>query len=562
MDATTGGRSGGTLAAASITGLAVIVALPLAFVLLQAVFPRFNEGSLAAPFGGFAAAFSEGGLGELILNTVALGAAVAAGTFILALPLAMLRASGRVAGGAVWDLLFLIPFMIPPYIGALAWMLTLQPAGYATQLLGFNLSGFLFSFWGITAVMTLHLFPVVYFALSRTLMTIGSRFADVGRVFGASGARAFRRITLPLATPGIAASLLIVFALTIEEYGTPATLGRESGFLVMVTSIEQRFSEWPIDLPGAAILSLVLVALALAAYLLQNWIATRRSYVIVAGKAGAPPAPLPLALRWRVAALGLFITVALLAVVLPVTAVTATALSRTLSGGLTVANLGLDNFREIFSNRTGGLDALLNSLGLATGAALGTGALGALVAYVVVRTETRGRALADALSALPNALPGMVVAVGLILAWNRSWWPVAVYNTPVVVLLGYICIMLPYPVRYAVAALRQVGPSLDAAARVSGAGNGRVLRRVLLPLMAPNLIVAMLLVFAIASRELVTSIMLAPPGLQTVSIYVFRQFEQGSPGAGMALSVLAIFSSTAVLVALAVLRRRLVHGDL
>ena len=80
--------------------------------------------------------------------------------------------------------------------------------------------------------------------------------------------------------------------------------------------------------------------------------------------------------------------------------------------------------------------------------------------------------------------------------------------------------------------------------------------------MAPNLIVAMLLVFAIASRELVTSIMLAPPGLQTVSIYVFRQFEQGSPGAGMALSVLAIFSSTAVLVALAVLRRRLVHGDL
>ena len=334
MDATAGGRSGGTLAAASIAGLAVIVALPLAFVLLQAVFPRFNEGSFAGPFGGFAAAFSEGGLGGLILNTVALGAAVAAGTFVLALPLAMLRASGRVAGGAVWDLLFLIPFMIPPYIGALAWMLTLQPAGYATQLFGFNLSGFLFSFWGIAAVMTLHLFPVVYFALSRTLMTIGSRFADVGRVFGASGARAFRRITLPLATPGIAASLLIVFALTIEEYGTPATLGRESGFLVLVTSIEQRFSEWPIDLPGAAILSLVLVALALAAYLLQNWIATRRNYVIVAGKTGAPPAPVPLALRWRIAALGLFVTVALLAVILPVAAVTATALSRTLSGGL------------------------------------------------------------------------------------------------------------------------------------------------------------------------------------------------------------------------------------
>lgn len=561
MKASTGRRGGDAVAAAAIATLAVVVALPLAFVLLQAVFPRFNEGSFAAPFVGVAAAFSDGDLGHLVFNTVALGAAVAAGSFLLALPLSLLRAGGQVPGGAVWDLLFLVPFMIPPYIGALAWTLTLQPAGYATQLLGFDLSGFLFSFWGIVAAMTLHLFPVVYFALSRTLMTVGSRFADVGRVFGASGPRAFFKITLPLATPGIAASLLIVFALTVEEYGTPATLGRESGFLVLVTSIEERFAEWPIDLPGAAILSLILVALALAAYLLQNWIATRRSYVIVAGKSGASAAPVSLPLPYRAAVVALFVAVGLLAVALPVAAVTATALSKTLSAGLVWSNFSLDNFREVFANTTGGLDALFNSLGLATGAALGTGALGALVAYVVARTETRGRSAVDALSVLPNALPGMVVAVGLILAWNRSWWPVEVYNTPVVVLLGYICIMLPYPVRYAVAALRQVGPSLDDAARVSGAGALRIIRRVLLPLMAPNLLVAMLLVFAVASRELVTSIMLAPPGLQTVSIYVFRQFEQGSPGAGMALSVIAIFTSTAVLVLLAALRRRLVRGD-
>lgn len=555
-------RSGGVLAAISIAALTLVVALPLSFILLQAVFPRFNEGSLADPFGAFASAFGERGLTGLVLNTLALGAAVAAGCFAVSLPLAVLRASGTVAWGTMWDVLFLIPFMIPPYIAALAWTLTLQPGGYATQLFGFDLSGFLFSFWGIVAVMILGLFPVVYFALSRTFMIIGQRFADVGRVFGASGPRAFFRITLPLATPGVAASLLIVFALTIEEYGTPATLGRQAGFSVLVTSIEERFAEWPIDIPGAAILSLILVALALAAYLLQNWVVTRRSFVAVAGKAaGAAPA-VAVPLRWRIAALALFSVVGLLAIAIPVLAVIATAASKTLSGGLAWSNLGFDHFREIFDNTSGGLDALLNSFWLATGTALGTGVLGALVAYVVVRTHTRGRAVADALSVLPNALPGMVVAVGLILAWNREWWPVVVYNTPVILLLGYICIMLPYTVRYASAALRQVSPSLDAAARVSGAGNGRVLRRILLPLMAPNLLVAMLLVFAIATRELVTSIMLAPPGLQTVSIYVFRQFEQGSPGSGMALSVLAIFSSTAILVALAAARRRGTGTDL
>jgi iron(III) transport system permease protein len=163
----------------------------------------------------------------------------------------------------------------------------------------------------------------------------------------------------------------------------------------------------------------------------------------------------------------------------------------------------------------------------------------------------RGRSIVDALSVLPNAVPGMVLAVGLILAWNRSWWPFPVYNTSAVLILAYICILLPYPVRYVGAALRQIGVNLDAAARVSGAGMGLTLWKILLPLIAPNLLIASLLVFAIASRELVASVMLAPSGMKTVATYVFNQFGQGSPGLGMALSVIAIFSSTAILVVLA-----------
>ena len=97
---------------------------------------------------------------------------VALGCFVFALPLAVLRGLTDLPWGGLWDLLFLIPFMVPPYIGAFAWVLTLQPAGYSTQLLGFNLGSLLFSLPGIIIVMTLHLFPVVYFALSRTLAVI------------------------------------------------------------------------------------------------------------------------------------------------------------------------------------------------------------------------------------------------------------------------------------------------------------------------------------------------------------------------------------------------------
>lgn len=538
--------SGTLILGVALAGLAVVVALPVLFVVLQGVFPHLPEGSFRAPFSAFGAALGDHRLPDMFFGTLSLGIGVALGCLIVGLPLAVLRGMTNLPAGALWDVLFLIPFMVPPYIGAFAWIMTLQPGGFMTQALGFDAGSLLFSFPGVVAVMTLHLFPVVYFALSRTLAVVGARFADVGRVCGASQIYAFFRITLPLSFPGLAASLLMVFALTVEEYGTPATLGRQSHLLVLVTGIEERFAEWPIDLPGAAVMSLVLMALALAAFLLQRWVVERRSYVAVAGKHGhTGSAPLGV---WRTPALILFAAIALVAVVAPVGAVLLTALSRTLSGGLAASNFGLQNFRAVLGNGGGAMDALFTSLWLAAATAAITAVLGVLAAYISVRTRLRGRAVVDGLAVLPNALPGMVLAVGLILAWNRSWWPVPVYNTPVVLLLGYVCLMLPYPVRYVGAGLRQIGPSLDAAARVSGAGMGLTLWRILLPLVAPNLLVACLLVFAIASRELVASVMLAPSGMQTVATFVFNQFVQGSPGVGMALSVLAIFSSTAVLV--------------
>jgi iron(III) transport system permease protein len=541
----------------SLVGLGAVVAVPLVFVLLQAIFPYLSDSSLREPFGAIGATLGDPRLPELLGNTIRLGVFVAVGCVIVATPLAILRALTDAPGKGLWDLLFLIPFMMPPYIGALAWTMTLQPGGFSTQLLGFNGGAFLFSFTGIVTVMTLHLFPVVYFALSRTLAAIGPRFVNAARTSGAGPLYAFWRITLPLSLPGLAASLLLVFAMAIEEYGTPATLGRQSQFLVLVTSIEERFAEWPIDLPGAAILSLLLVTLALAAFVLQHWIATRRSYVTIAGKHG-DASPITLGV-WRWPAVALFGLVAVAAVAIPLAAVLATSFSNTISGGLVWSNFGLRHFESVLSNSDGAMDALFTSLWLAGAASIGAGLLGLLAAYVTVRSRAPGRGAVDALSSLPNALPGMVIAVGLILAWNRSWWPVQIYNTSFMLLLAYICILLPYPVRYASAGLRQISQSLEAAARVSGAGLAMTIRRILMPMIAPHLAVAMLLVFAIASRELVASVMVAPPGLQTVATYVFNQFVQGSPGAGMALSVIAIFSSTAILVAMNRFQKRLGH---
>jgi iron(III) transport system permease protein len=157
---------------------------------------------------------------------------------------------------------------------------------------------------------------------------------------------------------------------------------------------------------------------------------------------------------------------------------------------------------------------------------------------------------------MPAALPGMVVGVGLILLWNRTFWPVSPYNTWAILLLSYCCLLLPWPVRYVGSALRQLGGNLEPAARVHGASALQALRFIVLPLVFPAMLAAMLMVFAIASRELVTSLLLAPAGTQTVAVFIWRQFEQGSVGQGMAMATLTLITGLALmLTALAIMQR-------
>lgn len=534
--------------------LLLLVAMPVSFVLLQAIFPQLNSGSFAAPFSAFARLFADARFPGLLKGTLQLGTGVALGSALLGIPLGALRGLFALPFAALWDGLFLIPFLFPPYLAALSWMLALQSRGYIEQLSTIDLNNLLFSLPGMVAVMTLNVFPVVYFAVSRSMAASGSRLADVARVHGAGPWRAFWRISLPLALPAIASSLLLAFTLAIEEYGVPAALGTRSGIAVLTTGIEQQLADWPIDMPGAAGLSVVLVAIACIAYALQGRLTVGSNVETTSGKP-VPVVPRPLgAARYPVVLL--FTLVALMAVALPLASMLATALTRTLSGGLQWHNLTFHHFNALFDRQGDALAALGTSLGLALATALIVGVVGLLAAWLVVAQRVRFARAIDALSLFPAALPGIVVGVGLILAWDRRFWPVTPYNTWGILLLAYCCLLLPYPVRYVSAAIKQIGGNLEAAARVHGASAAQGLRLILLPLVWPSLLAAMMMVFAVASRELVTSLLLAPAGIETVSVFVWRQFEQGSVGDGMAMASLAVVLTLAVMLTAIKLQNR------
>ena len=534
--------------------LGILVALPLVFILLQAVFPQFSAGSLSGAFTGINALFSEPQLASMLGGTLQIAFGVALVSMLIGLPLGVARGLFNLPLPRLWDLLFLIPFLTPPYIAALSWMLVLQTNGYLQQITGLNLNTLLFSKTGIVLVMALNIFPVIYFAVSRSLLASGQRLAMVARVHGASAWRAFWHITLPMVSPALAAGTLLSFTLAIEEYGVPAALGTRAGVLMLTTGIEKKLADWPIDLSGASLLSVVLVTIALCAWWLQKKLTGDRDVTSVTGKPtenmGADAGVFTLAIVLMMALIGT------IAVILPGASMALSGVLGTLSGGVTTENLTLSHYAALFSQQGDALTALGTSLSLALGTALITGLIGLFVSWLVVMQKIKGRGVLDALSLMPAALPGIVVGVGLILLWNRAFWPVSPYNSWVILLLSYCCLLLPWPVRYVGSALRQLGGNLESAARVHGASAFQALRFIVLPLVSPAMLAAMLMVFAIASRELVTSLLLAPAGTQTVSVFIWRQFEQGSIGQGMAMATLTLLTGLILmLTALGIVQR-------
>ena len=455
----------------SAVTLIVIVGFPVVAIVLFALFPHINELSFREPFSVLLPNLTRPRLIDATINSLSLSFAVTLVSALIAVPLAYMRAKFPLRFGQIWDAGFLVPFLIPPYIGSLAWMQLLQKNGFVEQALGFNLAGFLFSFPGIVTVMSLHLFPLIYFTTANAFAIIGTRYGDVARVFGGGPVQVFIRIYLPMVFPALLSSCLIVFILTIEEFGTPEILGSRFGYEVIVTAIHEKFSDWPIDLPGASVLSLILIVIAFFAFQAHQRLSDKFQTAIesqTVDKRGQPLSP-----GYLFAVILIFGTALFVAVVMPLATITISAFMDTLSGGVTASNLSFNNLIGIFDTSSEAWQAILTSLTLAVLAAVFTVLIALVVAFTVVRLRSATTVFLDFLSILPNSVPGMAVAVGLILTWNQTIWPISPYNTPVILLLAYLCLMLPYPVRMITAALRQLPKSLDDAAYTSGLARSR-----------------------------------------------------------------------------------------
>lgn len=512
------GRSRSTgrywLALVSVTVLGV---LPLLLVVQRAV----TSGPV------FWATVTGGEAQDALLGTLRL----CVGTTLLALligtPLAWLTARTDLPWRPFYRSILTIPYIVPPYIAAVAWINLANPqVGWLNLVLGKGVLD-IYSMGGLTWVMALSLYPYVFLTVRAALASADPSLEDAARMSGARTWRVVKDVALPLMRPAMIASGGLVFLVTASAFGAPALIGNAAHLDFLSTSIFDALTGGLGGMAQASSLSCLLFAFALGPLLLHG-----RHHAVMTGKASRPTLVRLGRARGPVNLLVLFFV--LVAVVLPALAVGVTSFLR-VAGDFSLSNFTTENFALL--KRGGSTRAILTSLGLAAGAATLAVLLGGLVAFLHVKTRGRGRHLLSGLTSLPLATPGTVLALGLILVWST---PFRLVNTVWILLIAYLA-------RFAGLAARTLGEGfgtvddvLPEAARVSGARGLFLLRTIWIPLVLPSIVAAWFLVFMPAFSELTMSVLLVGPGVDTVGTRLFEMREYESPTAASVLATVVL----------------------
>ena len=521
--------------------LLAIVAYPLTWLLLGAF-------GLPQGFGfeNIQRVFTRPANYAALLNTLQLALGAGLMSVVLGVPLAWAVARSDMKLRRVVHALVALSYITPPYLTALAYTILAGPdAGHFNRLLravfGFARGPLdIFSMPGVIFVIGIHVFAFTYFLTHGALRSIDASLEESAQILGARRWQTILRVNLPLVAPAISGGALLAAIDSLALFGPQALIGMPAQIVFLPTRIYGTIGSYPPRWGEASALSLMLVLLTVAGLAVQRYFLERRSYVTVGGK-GARTQVIRLG-GWRWVLLGYCLVVVFFSAVAPIGVLALTAFSKSWIAAPGPANFTLAHFHTALFQDQVAVRGILNSLRLATGAALLAVAIGAAVAYLDLRSTLRFRRVLDYLAILPLGLPGTVMAVAVLLAFIRV--PLPIYGTMWILLIAYVARFTPFATRSANAVFRQIDPSLEEAGRIVGASWWQAIRRILVPLARPGLLVAFLLVFIPAFSELSATILLYTGGTETIAIAIYRLNDLGQLEV---VSALAVFTIAVVL---------------
>ncbi len=438
-----------------------------------------------------------------------------------------------------FNIVAIIPIISPPFIGALAILMLFGNNGLITSHL-LKINNFpIYGLRGLLFAQVITFFPVAYIMLKGVIESINPTLEDAALDLGAKRFQVFKRVTFPLTIPGIASAILILFVETLADFGNPLILAGSRFPILSVQAYLQITGMY--DLKGGATLAMILLVPSITVFLLQKYWVSKKQYITITGKPTtsvvklvSPP------VKWILFSICLLFTGVII------------LLYVTILWGAFAKTWGvdnsftLDNFKYIFSV---GFKAVTDTLIIAGTSTPISGILGMIIAFLVVRKRFPGKGFMEFSSMLSFGVPGTVIGIGYILAFNT--YPFYLTGTLLILLLNFIFRYIPVGIQSGVAILRQIDPSIEEAAIDLGANSQITFRKVTLPLIVPAFFSGLVYAFVRAMTAISAAIFLVSAGWNLMTVQIMSQVEAGRLGAAAAFSFVLV---TIILMAIFIIR--------
>ena len=520
----------------------VFQVLPMVYLIIKAFFP---EGSFT--FEVFQRLYTyQMNLGALKNTLIAATVTMVLGTLI-AFPLAWLVGRTNLFGKKFFRSLFVLTYMVPPYVGAMAWLRLLNPnVGTMNQFFRmiFGLGDTpgplnIYTLGGLIWVLTTFYYPYAFITISRAMEKMDPSLEEASRISGASPLLTVFRITLPMMTPSLIAGALLVFVAAMSCYGIPSIIGAPGKVHTVTTRIIEYNGLGAQGISDATGLAVFLMALAILILYLSDFVVARKQYITVSGKSTRPNI-VDLG-KWRVPLTVLVSLFATIVVLIPFATILTTSFKIDVGKSLfDPENFTLTQWQTIFS-RSETMSCLKNSLifGVIT-ASVGI-VVACTMSYLLQRTKIRGRKLPDFLITLGSGTPSVVIALGLIMTMKGDFG-VNIYNTAYIMIVAYLIKYLMMGMRTVVSAMSQIHVSLEECSQISGASWTRTMLKITGPLIFPSIAAGWFLIFIPSFYELSMTTLLYSNTTKTIGfqLYEYWTFTSQPQSCAMAFGILMI----------------------
>ena len=516
--------------------------MPLVYLVIKAFFP---EGSFT--FSVFERLYTYSmNLGALQNTLIASFATMVLGT-LLAFPLAWLVGRTNLYGRKFFRSLFVLTYMVPPYVGAMAWLRLLNPNVGTINVVLRAIFGLgdtpgplnVYSIGGMIWVLTTFYYPYAFITISRAMEKMDPTLEEASTISGAGPLKTVFKITLPMMTPSLIAGALLVFVCAMSCYGIPSIIGAPGKVHTVTTRIIEYVGIGQQGLSDATGLAVFLMVLAIIILYISDFVVAKKQYITVSGKSTRPNV-----VDLRGKRIPLTIAVSLFAVIvilIPFTTILTTSFKIDVGKSMFEAgNFTLNQWKTIFG-RDETLMCLKNSLiyGVIT-ATVGI-VVACTMSYLLQRTKVRGRKLPDFLITLGSGTPSVVIALGLIMTMKGDFG-INIYNTAYIIIIAYLIKYLMMGMRTVVSAMSQIHVSLEECSQISGASWPRTMFKITGPLIFPSIAAGWFLIFIPSFYELSMTTLLYSNNTKTIGfqLYEYWTFTSQPMSCAMAFGILMI----------------------